>query len=705
MTTHWRQLKKPVVEKNDASMEPVQVIQKMKRIQRKKKRYALNNMQSEMLDTIYNIEPEDRSYISEPLDKRNMVEGFKEGAETKDTSEKVSDELMKMVNMVQEALSLGKKVAVTMGGLSDTISQKLGDSLTNRTATKEQKDLFRQQMEIIISVFLSYFALYNWYYLFNIKDFTLTGKEKIPYLIDNASSWGDPYWFFLEPGLIVIEMIDKILFDRVGVDSNAVDEPGPGSGGEATAAPAPGVEAVAPVVAPIVEAPVIAEGAAPGGEAVDMKGGVKIVPSFADLANEINEDKPEGFPNMGSDISPKDLLNSKNKKGFFINAIEKAAGTTINLSELDKINKYFKYLSSFSDFFSAIRYKNIGFVNKGLNIIKEQARAIGLTHLVTFIIVGIVLVPLIVQGNMLGILFSEFWNAITFSSSIDEGLFLTFAILFAILGLITAAINPYYRALNVIVIFGMLIYFIAVIIRAVAVFIVGGFFGVVMVCGYFLFYSLFGVGYMEGIFNIAKIMDSINSTIMKEIYPDNQVANTLGQKFIKKCRWLASKLFYMWFEIVLIVVLIHGIVTYLSNYNPPRNSNKAKAANAEMVNSVFKDNNGPSNATAQGQMDLVKEESGYLYTWLIMTNVGIIGLVILHIFWNKLKGLGFTGDATTADAKTEQKTATDSASSNKVTNRSISKAAVAAAAAVQNVLTRQSGSAAAIRLAGNILNS
>lgn len=192
---------------------------------------------------------------------------------------------------------------------------------------------------------------------------------------------------------------------------------------------------------------------------------------------------------------------------------------------------------------------------------------------------------------------------------------------------------------------------------------------------------------------------------MKEIYPDNQVANTLGQKFIKKCRWLASKLFYMWFEIVLIVVLIHGIVTYLSNYNPPRNSNKAKAANAEMVNSVFKDNNGPSNATAQGQMDLVKEESGYLYTWLIMTNVGIIGLVILHIFWNKLKGLGFTGDATTADAKTEQKTATDSASSNKVTNRSISKAAVAAAAAVQNVLTRQSGSAAAIRLAGNILNS
>jgi len=700
MTTHWRQLKKPVVEKNDASMEPVQVIQKMKRIQRKKKRYALNNMQSEMLDTIYNIEPEDRSYISEPLDKRNMVEGFKEGAGTKDTSEKVSDELMKMVNMVQEALSLGKKVAVTMGGLSETISQKLGDSLTNRTATKEQKDLFRQQMEIIISVFLSYFALYNWYYLFNIKDFTLTGKEKIPYLIDNASSWGDPYWFFLEPGLIVIEMIDKILFDRVGVDSNAVDEPGPGSGGEATvAAPAPGGEVPA---AAAKEAPGEAPGevpaaaakeapgeapAAPAKEAVDMKGGVKIVPSFAETMKEINEDKPEGFPNLGSDISPKDLLNSKNKKGFFINAIEKAAGTTINISELDKINKYFKYLSSFSDFFSAIRYKNIGFVNKGLNIIKEQARAIGLTHLVTFIIVGIVLVPLIVQGNMLGILFSEFWNAITFSSSIDEGLFLTFAILFAILGLITAAINPYYRALNVIVIFGMLIYFIAVIIRAVAVFIVGGFFGVVMVCGYFLFYSLFGVGYMEGIFNIAKIMDSINSTIMKEIYPDNQVANTLGQKLLKKCRWLASKLFYMWFEIVLIIVLIHGIVTYLSNYNPPRNSNKAKAANAEMVNSVFKDNNGPSNATAQGQMDLVKEESGYLYTWLIMTNVGIIGLVILHIFWNKLRGLGITGGASTADANASTADASNSSSSTAI--KSNDEATIAAAVGAITSLTSE----------------
>ena len=689
MTTHestyWRQIKNQAVDRNDTSMEPIQVIQKMKRIQRKKKRYALNNMQSEMLDTIYNIEPEDRSYISEPLDQRNMVEGFKEGAGTPDPGDalaKAGDKLMEMVHTVQQALSLGQKVAVTMGGLSETISQKLGNSLTNGTASKDQKKLFRQQMEIIISVFLSYFALYNWYYLFNIKDFTLTGKEKIPYLIDNASSWGDPYWFFLEPGLMVIEIIDKILFDRVGVSSIAVDEP--------AAAPVAGAAAAAPVAeTPLVERPT--EAAAPAETTEGMKGGNK-------LLDEFNKDKPEGFPDLGSDLSPKDLLNSKNKKGFFINAIEKAAGTTINISELDKIKKYMKYLSSFSDFFSAIRYKNIGFVNKGLNLIKEQARAIGLTHLLTFIIVGVVLVPLIVQGNLLGVLFSMFWNAITFSSSIDDGMFLTFAILFAILGLITAAINPYYRALNAIVIFGMLMYILAVIIRTVAVFIVGGFFGVVVVCGYFLFYSLFGVGYMEGIFNIAKVMDSINSTIMKEIYPDNQPINTLGQKFIKKCRWLASKLFYMWFEIVMIIVLIHGIVTYLDNYNPPRNSGKAKAANAEMLNSAFKDNNGPSTATAQSEMDLVKEESGYLYTWLIMTNIGIIGLVILHIFWNKLKGLGLTGDASTADAKTDQKTATDSTSSSEATNKSTSKEVVAAAvAAVKQTLTSRPESAETTR--------
>lgn len=654
MTTHWRQLKKPAVEKNDASTEPVQVIQKMKRIQRKKKRYALNNMQSEMLDTIYNIEPEDRAYISEPLDQRNMVEGFKEGA---DTSKNVENELMRMVNMAQEALSLGKKVAITMGGLSETISQKLGDSLTNRTATREQKKLFRQQMEIIISVFLSYFALYNWYYLFNIKDFTLTGKEKIPYLLDNGSSWSDPYWFFLEPGLIVIEMIDKVLFDRVGVDSNAVDEP----------APAPVAAAAGVGAAGLVEGAGLGAGEAPAKEAKEeakeepveeapveealvvggMKGGDNPAPA----------DAMKDFPKMG-DLSPTDLLSGNKKKGFYISALEKISGTTIDLSEIDKINKYMKYLSSFSDFFSAIRFKNIGYVNKGLNIIKEQARAIGLTHLVTFIIVGIVLVPAIVQGNMIGILFSEFWNAITFSSSMDEGMFLTFAILFAILGLITAVINPYYRALNVIVIFGMLIYILVVIIRTIAVFFVGGFFGVVVVCGYFLFYSLFGVGYMEGIFNISKIMDNINSTIMKEIYPDNQVTNTLGQKFIKKCRWLASKLFYMWFEIVLIIVLIHGIVTYLENYNPPRNSNKAKDANAQMLKSAFKDTNGPPGATTQGQMDLVKEESGYLYTWLIITNVGVIGLVILHVFWNKLRGLGLTGGANT-DANTDANTNKD----------------------------------------------
>jgi len=658
MTTHWRQLKKPAVDKTDASTEPVQVIQKMKRIQRKKKRYALNNMQSEMLDTIYNIEPEDRSYISEPLDQRNMVEGFKEGA---DTSKNVENELMRMVNMAQEALSLGKKVAITMGGLSETISQKLGDSLTNRTATREQKKLFRQQMEIIISVFLSYFALYNWYYLFNIKDFTLTGKEKIPYLLDNASSWSDPYWFFLEPGLMVVEMIDKVLFDREGVDSNAVDEPAPAPGGAAPGVGAAGLvegaveEAKEEPVEEAKEEPVEEEPVEEEPVVGGMKGG-----------DNPSDDVMKGIPKMG-DLSPTDLLSGNKKKGFYISALEKISGTPIDISEIDEMSKSMKYLSSLMEIFSAIRFKNIGFVNKGLNIIKEQARAIGLTHLLTFIIVGIVLVPVIVQGNMIGILFSEFWNAITFSSSMDEGMFLTFAILFAILGLITAVINPYYRALNVIVIFGMLIYILVVIIRTIAVFFVGGFFGVVVVCGYFLFYSLFGVGYMEGIFNISKIMDNINSTIMKEIYPDNQLTNTLGQKFIKKCRWLASKLFYMWFEIVLIIVLIHGIVTYLENYNPPRNSNKAKDANAQMLKSAFKDTNGPPGATTQGQMDLVKEESGYLYTWLIITNVGVIGLVILHVFWNKLRGLGLTGDAntdgntkTTADASSISSTAVNS---------------------------------------------
>jgi hypothetical protein len=86
-------------------------------------------------------------------------------------------------------------------------------------------------------------------------------------------------------------------------------------------------------------------------------------------------------------------------------------------------------------------------------------------------------------------------------------------------------------------------------------------------------------------------------------------------------------------------------------------------------------------------MDLVKEESGYLYTWLIMTNVGIIGLVILHIFWNKLKGLGFTGDASRADANASASTADASNSSSSTVIKSNNNARIAAAVGAITSLT------------------
>ena len=240
---------------------------------------------------------------------------------------------------------------------------------------------------------------------------------------------------------------------------------------------------------------------------------------------------------------------------------------------------------------------------------------------ILFFIMAIIFITLVQKGKQWTIM-NDFFNAInkSYTTSVLSALVISCIVIYglAFAGYFASLFNfallkTWYTALLWIII--TVIYLLCIITLGVPI-------GMLAVCGYFFFYSFFGIIMYNG-FAIGPVLKAISEQItnISSVNFDTsnmswtQWAYTMLQKFVKY-------FFHFMFEIFILYALVNGLINYIKGYNVPL-TETATLQNAFSSAGAF------------------KEAFRRLYTWLIIINVLLIVLigVIMKFKYDAIKHL------------------------------------------------------------------
>lgn len=240
---------------------------------------------------------------------------------------------------------------------------------------------------------------------------------------------------------------------------------------------------------------------------------------------------------------------------------------------------------------------------------------------ILFFIMAIIFITLVQKGKQWTIM-NDFFNAInkSYTTSGLSALVISCIVIYglAFAGYFAALFNfallkTWYTALLWMII--TVIYLLCIITLGVPI-------GMLAVCGYFFFYSFFGIIMYNG-FAIGPVLSAISEQItnISSVNFDTsnmswtQWAYTMLQKFSKY-------FFHFMFEIFILYILVNGLINYIKGYNVPL-TETATVQNAFSSTGAF------------------KEAFRRLYTWLIIINVLLIVLigVIMKFKYDAIKHL------------------------------------------------------------------